>query len=547
MAEESSQLQQGREAFARRAWRAAYDALSAAQADASLAPADLELLGRAAYMVGQDDDYAAALERAHHAYLEEGRVDPAVRCCFWIGHNLLFRGEGERAGGWFARAGRLLERQPAESPARGYLLQAQLLEHEFSGNFDGARAVAAEIVEVGEQFGDRDLVAIGLMVQGHALIRLQRRDEGVRLVDEVLVTVGTEDLSPIVAGIVYCYTISFCRDVYELRRARQWTAALTRWCDEQPEMVAHKGLCLVHRAELMTLAGTWPEALDEAVRVGQRFTDGALNRIAQGGAAYCEGEVHRLRGEDEEAEAAYRRAGLLGREPQPGLAWLRLAQGHVHAAATGIRRAVTETLQPLARAALLPAYVEIMVAVRDLDAASAACRELAQIAETEGSETLAALAAHARGAVALAAGQATDALLALRPAVRTWQDIGARHEEARGRVLVGLACRALGDEDAATAELGAGRAVLEDLGAAPALAWVESLISPSGSPPAHGLTGREVEVLRLVAAGKRNREIAEALIVSEHTVARHVQNIFTKLGVSSRTAASAYAFEHDLV
>ena len=547
MTDSGGPLEQGRDAFVRRAWLAAHVSLTAAQGEAPLAAADLELLGRAAYMVGRDDDYVAALEQAHHAHLAEGAVDPAARCCFWIGHNLLFRGEGERAGGWFARAQRLLDREPAESAARGYLLQAQLLEHEFAGNFDGARAVAAEIIEVGEQFGDRDLVAIGLMVQGHALIRLRRREEGVRLVDEVLVTVGTEDLSPIVAGIVYCYTISFCRDVYELRRARQWTAALTQWCDEQPEMVAHKGLCLVHRAELMTLAGTWPEALDEAVRVGERFTDGALNRLAQGGAAYCEGEVHRLRGEESAAEGAYRRAGALGREPQPGLALLRLAQGNVDAAAAGIRRAVTETLQPLARAALLPAFVEIMVAIDDLDAASAGCRELAQIAETEGSETLAALAAYARGAVALAAGNGTEALLALRPAVNAWQDIGARHEEARARVLVGLACRALGDEDAAAAELDMGRAVLEDLGAVPALAWVRSLLAPAGSQPAHGLTGREVEVLRLVASGKRNREIAEALVVSEHTVARHVQNIFTKLGVSSRTAASAFAFEHDLV
>lgn len=544
---DGSQLDQGRKAFARRAWLVAYEALSAASSDEPLAPADLELLGRAAYMVGRDDDYVAALEQAHHGHLAEGGVDPAARCCFWIGHNLLFRGEGERAGGWFARGQRLLDREPGNSAARGYLLQAKLLEREFSGDFDGARAVAAEIVEVGEQFGDRDLVAIGLMVQGHALIRLRRRDEGVRLVDEVLVTVGTEDLSPIVAGIVYCYTISFCRDVYELRRARQWTAALTRWCDEQPEMVAHKGLCLVHRAEMMTLAGTWGEALDEAVRVGERFTDGALNRLAQGGAAYCEGEIHRLRGDEPAAEAAYRRAGALGREPQPGLALLRLAQGNVDAAAAGIRRAVTETLQPLGRAALVPAYVEIMVATDDLDAASAACRELAQIAETEASETLAALAAHGRGLVALAAGDATESLLSLRPAVRAWLDMGARYEEARARVMVGLACRALGDEDAAAFEVGAGRSALEELGALPALAWVDGLVSPATTQPAHGLTGREVEVLRLVAAGKRNREIAELLFLSEHTVARHVQNIFTKLGVSSRTAAGAFAFEHDLV
>ena len=547
MADRDRELQHGRDAVAQSAWRAAFVALSTADSTGPLPPGDLELLGRAAYMIGRDDEYVAALERAHHAYLDEGRPGPAVVCCFWIGHNFLFRGEAERGSGWFARGHRLLDPATAEGVEQGYLLQARLLEAEFGGDFDSVCAVAADIAGIGERFGDRDLVTIGRMAQGHALIRLRRRHEGVRLVDETLVAVATEVLSPVVAGIVYCYTISFCRDVYELRRARQWTAALTQWCDDQPEMVAHKGLCLVHRAEMMTLAGAWREALEEAVEVGQRFTDGALNRLAQGGAAYCEGEVYRLRGEAEAAEEAYRRAGGLGREPQPGLALLRLAQGRADAAAAAIRRAVTETTQVLPRAALLPAYVEIMLAIDDLDAAEAGGRELQQIADSEGSEALAAMAAHARGAIALAGGDGPAALVALRPAVRAWQAMDARHEEARARVLVGLACRAMGDEDTATLELDAARAVLRDLGARPALAWLDRVAGAGSSPDQHGLTGREVEVLRLIAAGKRNREIAEHLVVSEHTVARHIQNIFTKLGVSSRTAASAFAFEHDLV
>ena len=547
MVDRDRELQQGRAAFAGSAWRAAFQALAAADAGAPLPPADLELLGRAAYMIGHDAEYVAALERAHHAYLDEGRSGPAVVCCFWIGHNLMFRGEAERGAGWFARGQRLLDPDGPQGVEHGYLLQARMLECEFSGDFGGACATAADVAGIGERFGDRDLVAIGRMVQGHALIRLRRRDEGVRLVDETLVSVGTEDLSPVVAGIVYCYTISFCRDVYELRRAQQWTAALTEWCDDQPEMVAHKGLCLVHRAEMMTLAGSWPEALDEAVRVGQRFTDGALNRLAQGGAAYCQGEVLRLRGEVEAAEEAYRRAGGLGREPQPGLALLRLSQGRLDTAAAAIRRAVTETTQVLPRAALLPAYVEIMLAIGDLDAAEAGARELDHIAEGERSEALAAMAAHARGAVALAGGDAPGALMALRPALRAWQDMGARFEEARARVLVGLACRAMGDDDTAAVDLDAARTVLIELGAAPALAWLERSTGTGPPQQQHGLTARELEVLRLIAAGQKNREIAEQLIVSEHTVARHVQNIFTKLGVSSRTAASAFAFEHDLV
>ncbi|MFN2624928.1 MAG: LuxR C-terminal-related transcriptional regulator [Mycobacteriales bacterium] len=539
-------LERARAAYADRAWVGAYEAFGRADASRPLAAADLELLGRSAYMIGRDDDYIAAFERAYNAYLDAGETRSAARCSFWIGHNLLFRMEPGRAGGWFARAQRLLEREETDCVERGYVLQAPTIEQEFTGNFDGSRALAAEIAEIGERFGDRDLVAIGLMVQAHALIRLRQRGDGVRLVDEALVAVTTGELSQLVAGIVYCYTISFCYELYELRRAREWTDALTRWCDEQPEMVAHKGLCLVHRAALMTLAGTWQEALDEAIRVGRLFTEGVLNRHAQGGAAYCEGEVNRLRGAFDAAEAAYRRASDLGREPQPGLALMRLAQGNHDAAAAAIRRAVTETTRSLERAALLPAYVEIMLATNDLDAAATGCHELERLALEEGSETLAAMAAHARGAVAVAAGDATAALVALRSAVRGWQDMNALYEAARARVLVGLACRALGDDDTAAIEFDGARAVFSRLRAVPAIAWLDALTGDRARP-SHGLTGRELEVLRLIAAGKRNREIAERLVVSEHTIGRHVQNIFTKLGVSSRTAASAFAFEHDLV
>jgi DNA-binding NarL/FixJ family response regulator len=391
------------------------------------------------------------------------------------------------------------------------------------------------------------LVAMGLMEQGHALVRQGRTEDGLRLVDETMVAVTTGRLSPIVAGIVYCNTIAFCHGVYELRRAREWTAALTRWCAQQPDMVAHNGLCLVHRAQLMTLGGTWRDALEELHRLGERYAEGVLNQRALGHAAYQRGEVHRLQGEFEAAEAAYRHATRFGREPQPGLALLRLAQGNGDAAAAAIRRAVSETTQPLKRAALLPAYVEIMLAAGDVEAACSACRELDEIAERQGSDMLDAMAAQARGEASLAEGEAQAALVALRHACQAWQELDAPHEAARARALLGLTCGSLGDDDTAAFELDAARGVFAELGANPALAWVESLYprpSPGGT---HGLTARELEVLRLVAAGKTNREIASALVISERTVARHLQNIFAKLRVSSRTAAGAFAFEHDLV
>jgi DNA-binding CsgD family transcriptional regulator len=543
----AAELEHGRESYSRRSWIDAYGSLAAADQASPLGADDLELLARSAYMLGRDDDYVRALERAHHGYLGAGRVLPAVRCAWWIGHSFVFRGEMAPARGWFARAERLLERERSDCVEAGYLQIAVLLEHVFSGDHVAAHATAVEIAEIGARFADRDLEAIGLMEQGHALVRLGRAEDGLRLVDETMVAVTTGELSPIVAGIVYCNTIAFCQSAYELRRARDWTAALTRWCAEQPGMVAHNGLCLVHRAQLMTLAGAWPDALAELDRLRERFTQGVLNQRALAHAAYCEGELHRLRGAFPAAHEAYRTATRLGREPQPGLSLLRLAEGDGEAAAAAIRRAVSETRRPLQRAALLPAYIEITLATGDVDAARTACRELGEIAMRHDTDLLRAMAAQARGEVALAEGDEAAALVALRGAWRAWHQLDAPHEAARARVLVGLACRSLGDEDTAALELETARAALRELGAVPAIAWADALADPAAQTDDHGLTRRELEVLRLVAAGRTNREIASALVISERTVARHLQNIFVKLGVSSRTAAGAFAFEHRLV
>jgi DNA-binding CsgD family transcriptional regulator/tetratricopeptide (TPR) repeat protein len=539
-------LEQGRGAYANRAWADAFEALSRANRGQPLEPEDLERLARSAYMLGLDDEYRAALEQAFHAFREAGDAARAARCAWWIGHNLLFVGQASPARGWFARGQRLLEREGSERVERGYLLIPTLLERSAKGEFAAAYTTAAEIAEIGEQFGDPDLVAIALMEQGHALVRQGRTEEGLRLVDETMVAVTAGELSPIVAGIVYCNTIAFCRDAYELRRAREWTEALTRWCEQQPDMVAHKGLCLVHRAEIMTLGGAWREALEEARRVAKQFTEGVLNQRALGHAAYRQAEVHRLQGRYDEAEAAYREASRFGREPQPGLALMRLAQGKGEAAAGAIRRAVSETATPLRRAALLPAWVEILVATGAATEARAACDELAEIARGQGSEVLIALAAHAEAAVALTEGEAQSALASARRAWETWQELGAPYDAARARVLVARACAELGDADTAALELDAARDAFFRLGAASDVARLESLAG-TRKRGEHGLTMREVEVLRLVARGRSNREIATALVISERTVARHVQNIFHKLGVSSRASASVFAAEHDLL
>jgi DNA-binding CsgD family transcriptional regulator len=529
-----------------RAWGEAHRSLTRADRASPLEANDLELLATAAYMLGRDDDYLGAMERAHHRYLEAGEVLPAVRCACWIGLNRLLRGEMSRATGWFARAQRLLGREERDCVERGYLLIPVLLQAVAARDWEAASAAAAEATRIAERFGDPDLLAMAGHEQGHALVRQGRVEDGLRLVDEAMVAATAGELSPIATGLVYCSVIAYCQDLYELRRAREWTEALTHWCEQQPDMVAHTGVCLVHRAEILGVQGAWGAALEEARRARERCAAGMVNQTVVGEAIYLEGEVRRLQGEFAPAEEAYREASRHGREPQPGLALLRLAQGRDDAAAAAIRRAMGETSDRLKRARLLPGYVEIMLAVGAMEDAVSGCRELEELSSAHGSAVLGAMSAAARGAVDLARGEAGDALVTLRHARQVWQELAAPYEEARVRVLVGLACRELGDEDAASLELEAADAVFARLGAAPDLARAQSL-SGAASVPTHGLTPRELEVLRFVAAGETNRAIAAQLVLSERTVDRHVSNILTKLGVSSRAGATAYAYEHELV
>jgi DNA-binding CsgD family transcriptional regulator len=539
--------ERGRDAYTRKAWKEAFESLGQADRGAPLGVEDLQLLATSAYMVGRDDDYVRALERAHHAFVAGGDPSRAARCAFWIGHSLLFRRQAAHAAGWFARAHRLLEDYGRDCVERGYLLIPVWLEQMAAGDHRAGYATAAEAALIGKRFGDADLTWLAVDDQARALVNQGRVQEGLRLVDEALVAAGAGELSPIVTGIVYCNTIAFCRSVYELRHAAEWTDALSRWCDSQPEMLAHNGLCLVHRAEIMQQRGAWNDALEEAERAATRFRDGVLNQLARGKAFYQQGEVHRLRGELSAAEDAYREASRCGCEPQPGLALLRVAEGRLSTAVAAIRRAASEATQPLNRAAVLPAYVEIMLASGNVEEADSACRELEAIAHRQGSEALAAMSMQARGAVALAQGDAPAALVTLRRAWQAWHDLEAPYDAARTRVLLGRACATLGDEDSAELELEAARDVFEELGAALDLTGVESPAIPAAPDDSYGLTPCELQVLRLLAVGKSNREIAAELVISDHTVRRHLQNIFRKLGVSSRAAATAFGFQHDLI
>lgn len=530
----SALVRRGREAYARKAWADAYESLAKADADAPVDAEDLSRLAWSAAMLGRDQDMLAVLERLHARCLEDGDPAQAANAAFWIGFRLQAMGEGARAGGWFERASRL--RDPKDDALKGWLLIPEVYRCLRSQALDEAFALALEAATAGERAGDTDLAAFGRTQQGVTRLRQGRVREALAFFDEAMLTATSRPMKPVVTGLIYCTVISGCSRVYALDRAREWTGELSRWCESQPQLVTFTGTCLVHRAEILELTGNWRGSIEEAQRVPPR------DAMAVGAGLYQQGEIHRLLGEDSAAEAAYLDASRAGRDPQPGLSLLRLAQGRSDAAISGLERVLQATSDRLQRTRYLPALVEALLAAGRVDDASAAADELKQATSLTESVVLRAIADHAQGAVLLARGNAAQALPLLRRAVDVWIELDAPYLAARLRVLVGRACRALGDEDGARLEHEAARAVFEKLGAATDLAGLAK--APAGK---RLLTARELQVLRLVASGQTNGAIATALELSEKTVDRHVSNIFVKLSVSSRAAATARAFREGLL
>ncbi len=536
----------GREAHGRRAWADAYHCFRRADETGGLPAEDLERFAASAYLTGHDNDYLAVLGRAHKAYEEAGETARAVRCAFWIGLEFAFRGEAGPAGGWFGRAQRLLQHHEDACVEEGYLLLPLVEQHLHAGAPGKAVSVAARAAEIGDHFGDADLTACARHLQGRALLRLQQIESGLALLDEAMAAVTVGELSPIMTGLVYCAVIEACRQVYALDRARAWTLALSRWCADQPQLLAFTTACQVHRAEIMRHGGAWDDAIAEASRVCAPLYQGTDLR-PPGEAFYERAEVHRLRGEFLTAESEYRKASQYGFEPQPGLALLRLAQGRVADAAAAMRRVLDAANEPARRSRLLPAWLEIALELGEMTEARCAAGELQDMAQAVGMPVLEAVAAQAAATVALAEGDARGALSKARAALAVWLQVEAPYDAARVHSLMGLACRALGDTDGALLELDAARAAFRRLRAKPDLARVEALRETIDETPAHGLTARELDVIRLVAAGMTNKAIAEKLGLSVRTIDRHLENIFLKLDLSSRSAATAYAYQHHLV
>lgn len=540
---DASAIARGKAAYERRAWREAYEVWAPVERAGGLPVEEQQLLATAAALTGHDAEFLELLERLYQHHLAAGHSRRAARCGVWLVLRSFSLGESGRANGWLSRVRRLVEAEAGGCAEEGYLLVPSVHRALAAGDWSGAVDAAARAVNIGVRFGDLDLTALGRNLQGGALLRQGQVAAGLELLDEAMLSASSGELSPIITGLVYCSAIRWCHDVYALGRAREWTQVLASWCDEQPELVTFSDICLAHRAEVLQLCGDWPGALEQARRVAERFGPGR-DPVGSADASYQTAEIHRLRGELELAEAAYARVSALGGEPQPGLALLRLQQGRREQAASGLRAALLGSSNPLRRVRLLPVLVELALELADASGARAACEELEATAARYGTEALEALATAARAAVLLAEGNAASAVEPLRRAFAIWHGLGAAHASARVRLQLARAYRELGDADGARLELAHARETFERLGATPDLQRAQPR---EPAEDREGLTRRELEVLRWVAAGKTNRAIAQQLGLSEKTVDRHVSNIFTKLDVSSRAAATAYAYQKRLL
>jgi DNA-binding CsgD family transcriptional regulator len=528
-------LDRAREAFAARRWDVAYAAYSSCD---GLSGDDLDALGEAAHWLGRPDESIVAYAEAYRLHRDAGDDRQASLSALLIACHLRFQGAGVEADGWLARCVRLLS-VVEEGPEHGYPLHLEIPPL-LAVDPVAAVASARRMQHLGGRFGDESLVALGAYYEGRVLVKQARVREGLAMLDEAMLAALSDELKPIWTGVIYCGLLEACHELVDLRRAQEWTEAMSRWCAPLPPASLYPGICRVHQVEILDLRGAWEDAEAAASAACQDLVGIDVFAVADG--HYAIGELLRRRG-DAAAEEAYLRAHEAGRDPQPGLALLRLAQGRMDAASASIDAALVACVGGrLERVRLLAAQVDIALAAGDVGLADSAAAEVAEIAAEFESDGLRAVSNRCRGAVSLAQGKPVLALGSLRLAFATWQELDVPYEVARTRALLAHAYRLLGDDDAAARECAAARRVFARLRADPDLRALDASDAPPG-----GLTPREVEVLRLIASGQSNREVAATLVISDKTAARHVANIYAKLGISSRSAATTFAHEHALV
>ena len=539
--EDSELIESARQAFVTHDWASAYESFVAVRDRDVLTAGDFHTLGESAWWLGRIDSCLEAFEAAYHRYLGDEQPIPAAMSAFYLALHSMSRGDAAQGSGWLTRARRLVA-DDSETAPHGYLHYIDIFSALGSGNFDEAELLAQQMEALGRRIDEPNLAALGVLGRGRVLVKRGKVDAGMSLLDDAMLEAMSGRLDPTWAGTIYCHLMDVCHELADVRRAAEWTQATSRWCDTIPDANLYPGICRVHRAQVMQVQGDWEGAESEADRACRDMLGVHVGTAA--GGQYELGEIRRLRGDFTGAEEAFKQAHELGRDPQPGLALMRLAQGRIDLAVASMRATLGATADPLARARLCVANVEIALAAGDIDTADATASELEQTAATYSSPGLQAAAKGARGTVLLARERAPEALVELRDACRRWQEIEAPYEAAKTRLLLADAYRVLSDDDAVLMELDAADAVFRRLGAD----WDSQSVADrrGGATLPSGLTRREVEVLQLVAAGRSNREIAAELFISERTVHRHVSNILAKLDVPSRAAATAFAYEHGL-
>ncbi|MFJ2933730.1 LuxR C-terminal-related transcriptional regulator [Streptomyces sp. NPDC087219] len=585
-------VERARDAAARESWAEAYELLHAHDRHPSrgLTADDLSVLADAAWWSGHVDESVTARLRAHAAYLAADDHRGAGLASWWLYYEYAGLGRPAAASGWLHRARHHLEDLP-DCPEQCFLEMTAAEEASAHGDHETALAATRRMTALALACGSPDLLALSRHAESRVLLAAGRRTEGLALLDDAMCAVSAGELSGMVTGWLYCLALTQCMEAADFARAVEWTNAAMEWCappwtgrppdedgagataaegalagaarEDSPTPAAplpmtvpsgenpFRGVCRAHRVEVLDLLGAWALAEAEARQACREVPVDCLESAAA--AYYAAGDVQRRQGRLEAAAVSYGHAHELGRIPQPGLALLRLAQGRADAAVAGVDLALACRSDPdhdvLGRSRLLAARTEVALAVRDVPGAAKAAADLDALAGAADGDVplLRALADTALGSVALAEKR-PGALLPLRRALAGWLELRVPYEAAQVRMLLAAACRAAGDEEAARLELGTARAVFERLGAVPDARRAAALLSGgSRRRLPGGLTAREAEVLRLVASGGTNKDIARALVISEHTVARHLNNIFTKLGVGSRASATAYAYAHGLV
>jgi len=482
-------------------------------------------------------------ELGHRRLVADGLTTRAAQEAIGLGFLLMLRGDLAAGSGWIHRGRSLLE-QSSDDLATGYSAQLDAEDALQSGDLDRAIECARDACDVARRTGDHSLHSLALMTEGTARLSRGTMPEALSILDEAMLPVQAGAVPPDFAGNLYCQMIAICWELSDLRRAREWTAAIARWCEGFESAVMFSGICRMHQVQLLQVTGEWDIAAEQAHVVCTELVGMNVAVVAEG--HYLRADLLRLRGRVNEAEDAYFRAHELGRDPQPGLALLRAQSGQVVAAVASLRSSVmAHRGPPYGRAPLLRALVDVAVDAHDLDAALGASTELSDIAQRWRSDGLLAAAAHARGVVALGSDQPTNAIAALREAVSRWRELDAPYDCAKARIVLAQALSGFGDHTSAQLELQAAQRTLTDLGATVDLCRLAE--STAGASASYGgLTTRETEILALVARGDTNRQIAQVLVISEKTVARHLANVHRKLGVSTRTAAVAWARRNGL-